>query len=308
MKRRAFTLVELLVVIAIIGILIALLLPAVQAAREAARRMQCSNNLKQIGLGILNYESAYGCFPAGFAVDYEDTDRCGGDCRGTSLYVCILEYMEEDTIAGYYNFDADNKWANQDNSAMFNRRIPTFQCPSRAKYQEEEFKCRRDYFGCVGGRTLVYHGWRGRIFEDGVLYLNSFIKLRDITDGSANTIAAGESIHNSRWGMGSGYGIGTIGGPAAWYCGGAVPVNNPRNGQSYGRVLRSTYYPINHKLDNIAEREDNDVPYGSNHPGGAQFVFCDGHVMFMSENIDWNVYQALGTRAGGETVSADEVQ
>lgn len=101
-KLRGFTLVELLVVIAIIGILIALLLPAVQSAREAARRMQCSNGLKQIGLALLNYESTHGRFPAGAAVSIPE--QCNSlDCRGNPMYVAILPYLELGSIEQQYN-------------------------------------------------------------------------------------------------------------------------------------------------------------------------------------------------------------
>ena len=284
-----------------------MLLPAVQAAREAARRLQCSNNIKQNGLALLNYESAYGCLPAGYVIDYEDKTTCGGDCRGTAYYVPALAYMEDDAIEGKYEYDKKNKWLPQ--AGKFSDiRVPAYQCPSRSEYTEEEYKCRRDYFGCVGGYDMIARGWRGSIFEDGVLYLNSFTKLRDISDGSAGTIAVGECAHNSKWGMGPGYGDPWVGGPAPWYCGGAVPWNNPTTNQSYGRVLRSTLFPINHKITYLKDNDDNDIPFGSDHPGGAQFVFCDGHTVFLNEIIDWNVYQALSTRATGETVSADEVE
>jgi len=131
---HGFTLVELLVVIAIIGILIALLLPAVQAAREAARRMQCSSHVRQSNQGVLNYESAYGCLPAGFAVDYKDPTSCGADCRGTAFYVAILPYLEQESIEDFYDYGAHNKWLGQQYLNQFvNKRIATYQCPSRTR-------------------------------------------------------------------------------------------------------------------------------------------------------------------------------
>ena len=133
-SRGGFTLVELLVVIAIIGILIALLLPAVQAAREAARRMQCSSHVRQSNQGVLNYESAYGCLPAGFAVDYKDPTSCGADCRGTAFYVAILPYLEQESIEDFYDYGAHNKWLGQQYLNQFvNKRIATYQCPSRTR-------------------------------------------------------------------------------------------------------------------------------------------------------------------------------
>ena len=112
-RSRGFTLVELLVVIAIIGILIALLLPAVQAAREAARRMQCSKNLKEITLAIHNYNAAYGCFPAGTIIDYINIEKCQADCRGTSFYISTLPYFEEQQVENFYDYASPNRWISQ---------------------------------------------------------------------------------------------------------------------------------------------------------------------------------------------------
>jgi prepilin-type N-terminal cleavage/methylation domain-containing protein/prepilin-type processing-associated H-X9-DG protein len=304
-RRSGFTLVELLVVIAIIGILIALLLPAVQAAREAARRMQCSNNLKQLGLALLNYESTYKCFPAGTIITYTDPGSCGSDCRGTSFYLSILPYFEQSAVEKFYDYKRLNGWLGQLAENMNNLngvRVPMYICPSQSKW--DDHVPRRDYYGVVGGKTLKVHGWRGDIFEDGVMYMNSFTRIRDLRDGTASTVAVGESIHPAKWGAGSGYGDGCVGGPTTWWFGGATLVNNP-NGFSCGRILRSTKHPINSSILCMADDQDNDAPFGSRHPGGAQFVFCDGHVNFLPETMDWSVYQALSTRDGAETVAAD---
>jgi len=298
-----FTLVELLVVIAIIGILIALLLPAVQAAREAARRMQCSNNLKQLGLALHNYHSTFNCFPAGTIIDYTDVDNCGADCRGTSFYVSVLSYFEQSAVEKYYDYKQWNGWLGQiaaNQAVLSGTRLQLYICPSQAKWSS--YVPRRDYFGVVGGRTLKAHGWRGDIFEDGVMYMNSFTTFRDIRDGSSSTIAVGESIHPSKWGAANpGYGDGCVGGPATWWFGGATRRNDPLS-LSVGRILRSTKHPINSDILCLADDQDNDVPFGSQHPGGAMFVFCDGHVSFLSETMDWQVYQALSTRQDGEVL------
>jgi len=302
---RGFTLVELLVVIAIIGILIALLLPAVQSAREAARRMQCQNNLKQLGLAVLNYESTYKCFPAGTIIDYKNVANCGADCRGTSFYVTVLPYFEQAAVEQYYDYNQWNGWLGQiaQNVTVLNStRLSMYICPSQNQW--DEHIPRRDYFGVVGGKTLKIHGWRGDIFEDGVMYMNSFTRLRDLRDGSSSTLLAGESIHPAKWGLGPGYGDGCVGGAAPWWFGGATLKNNP-NGFSCGRILRSTKHPINSSILCMKDDQDNDAPFGSRHPSGAQFVFCDGHVTFLSDTIDWKLYQALSTREGGETIPGD---
>jgi prepilin-type processing-associated H-X9-DG protein len=179
-------------------------------------------------------------------------------------------------------------------------RLSIYICPSVSRW--EFHNPRRDYFGVVGGRTLFAHGWRGDIFNDGVMYMNSFTPARKITDGMAKTFCIGESEHASRWGAGEGYGDGCVGGPATWWFGGATTVGDPK-GLSVGRVLRSTKHPVNSSIYCIASDEDNDAPFTSEHSGGAHFAYCDGHVLFVPDDIDWRVYQGLSTRAGAEVAS-----
>jgi len=303
---RGFTLVELLVVIAIIGILIALLLPAVQAAREAARRLQCSNNLKQIGLALQNYHSAHRCFPAGVVISIPGNCN-GGDCRGSSMMVAIFPYLEQIALAELYSpYYTQWGWrsfaANNPQNAC-NSSIPTYLCPSVTEWSG--FRNRKDYFGCVGGKTAIHRNWRGDCYVDGVFYLNSFTRLDDIRDGSSNTIAVGESVHPHPYGMGPGYGDMSKGGPTPWYEGGGTWSSDPQKNMAVGRALLATKYPINSRHLPMSPDFENDVPYGSRHPGGAQFVFCDGHVVFLNETIDMNVYRALSTRDGQEAAQPE---
>ncbi|MBN2296796.1 MAG: DUF1559 domain-containing protein [Pirellulales bacterium] len=303
-RTRGFTLVELLVVIAIIGILIALLLPAVQAAREAARRMQCTNNLKQLGTALHNYHLNHQCFPAGTMIEYDlmSTSCIGGDCRGTGMYVTILPFFEEVSLEDVYVYDL--KWLQQPDEVwerLENTRLHIYICPSQTQWSD--VIQRRDYFGITGGKTTLGQGWRGHIFEDGVMYMNSFTKIRDITDGTASTLAMGESVHPTKWGDGEKISAECGGGACAWWLGGATLRLRPLMFSS-GRILRSTMHPINSSMFCHADNEDNDVPCGSKHPGGANFLFCDGHVTFLDESIDWRLYQELSTRAGGEIIEA----
>ena len=312
---RAFTLVELLVVITIIGILIALLLPAVQAAREAARRTQCTNNLKQLGLALHNYESANNTFPAAESIHIV-TNETGVDIRGNPLWFVIMGYIEQvnmdeqfDYEAGYYN------WLSAHPEYLF-KQFPFFQCPSDSRISQ--YPSLRDYFGVTGGKTNAdpqkRRGFRGYSFADGLFTINRWRRFADISDGSASTFAIGESVHNTRFGLAPGYDT-NEGSPVFWYggCGCAHTTgatdNNPCPDPllwSIGRGHRSTMLPINHLVSPIYEYQDQDVPFGSYHSGGAHFVFADGHVSFINDTIDMPVYQALSTIAGGEIISGSD--
>jgi prepilin-type N-terminal cleavage/methylation domain-containing protein/prepilin-type processing-associated H-X9-DG protein len=299
-RRAGFTLIELLVVIAIIGILIALLLPAVQKIREAASRMKCSNNLKQIGLAVHNYHDTYGRL-VGNRVDVPS--MCAGDCRGTSMWVLLLPFLEQDNEYRLYD---PSKGAAFQSSAFYSMADNTPQalyvCPSNGRWPQ--FPTRRDYFGIAGGATLVSHGWRGDIYRDGLFGINLDHKLTDMTDGTAATLIVGESSHAQRWGMGPGYGDPNVGGPAAWSSGSACLLPGCRiDNASYGRDFRNTKFPINSVIPLLADNE-NDTPFGSKHTGGANFLFGDGHVGFMAQTVSLTVFKSLASIAGGEVVDA----
>jgi len=303
---RAFTLVELLVVIAIIGVLVALLLPAVQAAREAARRSQCTNNLKQIGLAMQNYHSAHGSFPAG--VDVKIPEGCLGptsDCRGFPMQVILMPYFEQGVIEQSFDdfYDQQGGWIawmiDQTNNGGTEQFLPisTFICPSNSRWGD--YPHRKDYFGVVGGSITNFPPSAfGLVYNDGVMYPNSFTRVGEITDGTSNTFAVGEVVHAHPFGMSPGYGTAT-GSPTNWWIGAHVNRTLPEESQSYGRALLSTLNPINSQIP-LGLSTANELPFGSDHPGGAQFVYCDGHVTFIQDAIDINVYQWLSSRAGDE--------
>lgn len=320
-QMSAFTLVELLVVIAIIGILVALLLPAVQAAREAARRAQCQNNLKQIGLGILNYESAHGVLAPGAKINVPDDCIGGTDCRGVGTFMLIMPYMEDavipDILRDLMNSRTGNGWgwtliANPQNEVQIGNvadaMVPTYICPSNARWQG--VNPRRDYFGVAGGnfssapppdRQPVTINIRGRVFTNGLFQMREEIRIARITDGTSSTFAVGESDHPALYGGPEGwpgYGVPDEGGPGCWWHGGSYTVGS-YSGHSTGRLHRTTWYPINHDLmPNMRPNQENDSPFGSEHPGGAQFVYADGHVEFIQDSIDIDAYRALSTYNG----------
>jgi prepilin-type N-terminal cleavage/methylation domain-containing protein/prepilin-type processing-associated H-X9-DG protein len=299
-RRRAFTLIELLVVVAIIGILIGLLLPAVQKVREAANRMKCANNLKQVGLALHTYHDAQGTLPAGMTVD--PNTQCLSDCRGTSMWVLILPYLEQGAIAGKWDYKVAGGWNTTQNYGTFGgMTIAMYICPSDGIWAA--YPNRKSYFGVNGGRTRDSHGWRGDIFYDGLFNINEAKRLTDVTDGTSSTLAVGESIHVSKWGLGPGYGIAAQGGPVGWLQGSACLVPGcAKTNRSYGRDLRHTKYPINSSILPMADDTDNDAPFGSAHVGGAQFAFADGHIQFLSQSIAMPTYQALSTFGSGEVI------
>ncbi len=304
---HGFTLVELLVVITIIGILIALLLPAVQAAREAARRLQCQNNLKQLGIALNNYHEQYNCFPAAEAVGIPE--QCYIDCRGAPIYMVLLPFIEQSGMNENYDYYSPrgwHDWVNLDpvGHELQRKPLPVYQCPSDPRLSE--YVNIRNYFAVVGGGqegSGAMNPKHGEVFENGLFAMNRWRRFADIADGSSSTFAFGESIHNSYLGLHPGYET-ENGGPIAWWHGGSC--GKPDCGlstQYLGRGYRNTKYPINSNLGPLSRSVENDPPFGSFHSGGAHFVYADGHVGFINDAINMNTYWALGTIAGGEIIS-----
>ena len=263
-KRLAFTLVELLVAIAIIGILIALLLPAVQAARESARRMSCNNNLHQIGVGMHNYHNALGCFPVGgiehrWMINPDTGKPFGPTGRQLAWSAFLLSYVEQSTI--YDKIDFSKAFDASENADAAAYVISLYICPTvpRDKHTYEG-RGVIDYGGIYGERITSPNDP-----PKGVMLYGIEVRIVDITDGTSNTVMVSE---DSNWDDGQ------------W-------IN--------GLNLFDQAFAINQ-----APAFENDIR--SKHSGGANGLFCDGSVRFLEEAMELEVLAAICTRAGEEVI------
>jgi prepilin-type N-terminal cleavage/methylation domain-containing protein/prepilin-type processing-associated H-X9-DG protein len=303
-KRRAFTLVELLVVIAIIGVLVALLLPAVQAAREAARRSQCSNNLKQLGLALENYESALGSFPPGrMGCDGAAGYQCTGfnnkiGSIGISGFVALLPFIEQGALHEQIDYTNspwnafDTSWVNAANERLFTARPKFIVCPSdnsqpyRENTPSSGKRAATGSYAMVAGSNGPPNGNEIKMTNNGMFLYRTGMRRSDMTDGTSAQMMVGESIEND-----------TAASQNVWTVG------------SRFQTLRTTKNPLNQKPGTGAflfngPGTDN-AAFGSKHPAGAQFLFGDGHVSFISNNINLLDYQRLSIRNDGESISSD---
>jgi prepilin-type N-terminal cleavage/methylation domain-containing protein/prepilin-type processing-associated H-X9-DG protein len=299
--RRAFTLIELLVVISIIGVLIALLLPAVQSAREAARRGQCVNNLKQIGLALHNYESVQRTLPPGYVSAF---DASGTDLGpGWGWASMILPQMEQSPTFASINFSVGIEFAANQTARMV--RFQTFLCPSD-RVEPSWAAVDRDLLTGAPKRVICqiassnYIGMNG-VSEpgpdgEGLFFRNSNVAFRDITDGLSQTIAIGERSHFL--------------GPATWTGSVTGALLYDDDGDAVGTPTLETGpgMILGHSGEGAGPGANRSEPnqFYSLHAGrGVNFMFADGHVVFLKYSMNYNVYVALSTRSGGEVISGD---
>ncbi len=286
MRRRGFTLIELLVVIAIIGVLIALLLPAVQKAREAASRISCTNNLKQIGIALHNYHDAHGILPMGY------TFTPGYTHGGFGWGAMILPGMEQPALFHAANFSLP-LW-NVTNTTVAETVVSSYLCPSDDTSAGHVLE--RDSYLYANSSYVASFG-PGNMDADpddrrGLFSRNSRIGFADVRDGLSQTLAAGER-HNGTFATV----IGShdhLDAETVWI--GAVK-EDPTDDHAHTTLFQASHPPTSPEM--------NDQDAASRHDGGTNFVFGDGSVRFLKDSIALTVYRALSSRSGGETVSGD---
>jgi prepilin-type N-terminal cleavage/methylation domain-containing protein len=334
-SRKAFTLVELLVVIAIIGILVALLLPAVQAAREAARRTQCQNRIKQIALSCLNYHDTNKNFPS--ATDVLPKGAAAPNATYWSYLVQILPFMEESNVHDRIDFKVF--WNDEPNrSFLYSQEMPGLRCPTRPDQdatfadapggggtQELPTNLRAHYMGVMGAKSVCHapaspypentykmmpdkNGGTnscdsGGIAINGLItntagggkYLSSEVKMKDVTDGTTHTFMIGEISWNC--------------GPQRIWAIGSATGKNTGNVFSFNYTSKNVVYELNRACRQEAANpsqcpvafENNDMSFGSLHSGGCFFGMGDGSVQFVRQDITKELLRALASRKSGET-------
>jgi prepilin-type N-terminal cleavage/methylation domain-containing protein/prepilin-type processing-associated H-X9-DG protein len=350
--RFGFTLVELLVVIAIIGVLVALLLPAIQAAREAGRRMSCSNNMRQIGLALQNYYSVHQEFPLGSELESYDDVYSGALQK-------LLDYLEQGNLAG--EIDQERPWHKQ-SAEIMSAPISVFNCPST--YEDNPYvfplvtilaNVKNDTYGttdyvlCKGSTdaNCIISPFQGEgpgpVPEElrGMFGFWWGVSIRQIQDGTSNTMAIGEASGSPHWHVCHGAGCteadlkGALHGgwPTAWM---GWIIAQPSITKFYkdgkGLIATGPYactvdrmnkYPVTDMMieastffyiDRLSttkycagsdgDSEDSVPNFRSDHPGGCNFVYADGSVHFLNESIDMRNYRALSTIAGEEVISS----
>jgi len=300
---RGFTLVELLVVIAIIGILIALLLPAVQAAREAARRMKCANNLRQIGLALSSHESALGSYPPAVFYNRAAGGNNYSDPR-VSYLVHLLPYLEQQPL--YDQIDKTVSYERPQFDPIRKTKLNVLYCVS-SSIQVANVSISGDpehtshYLGVMGPKGIIpatgvaypeegIDAHHGGYATGGMFLRNESVRIASVLDGTSHTLVVGELSWEA----------GENGIYHTWPAG-------LSDGWSHSQMTKNIAFPLNSYSFswNAGATLANDISFGSMHPGGTHFALADGSVQFTSENIRLEILKSLASRKGGDVIAFD---
>ncbi len=316
MKRKGFTLIELLVVIAIIAILIGLLLPAVQKVREAAARIQCANNLHQLGLAAHNYHSSFDKLPPGVNVPFVYTTSAWSSSSPVSpgkyysLLEALLPYIEQDNLYKLLDL-TKNQYANSNGPASPAAAIvKTYLCPSDPAPTQTTYTTGgvTYYFGAnsYGGNAGIRSFYTDQMTRDGLFFINSSVTLPGISDGTSNTLMFGERnrldpTYDRIYGKGV---AGSYGQRSGWAWSNTLPGFDYLNGPV--RPINWLMPPELTSDPGFLFEDDRFSAYGSFHSGGANFCFADGSVKFLTTSTSVTILQFLSTRSGGEVIDSSQ--
>lgn len=323
-----FTLVELLVVIAIIGVLVALLLPAVQVARESSRRTKCTNNLRQIGLAIHNFEGVYGRFPPATTRVEPDTWM-----HGPTWWVYTMPYVEQQHVYAQIDFNRTTFWFGSTGNEARNREIwrniafPYMQCPSSSvkRFSDNtvsgDIGYQRPFYTCILGSDdhpttdRIGSQNRGPVSDGGVITLNGRVRFGAISDGASNTIMVGETSDYGIDGSGNrqdilvdnnrGFQMGTshVTAPQG---NGTMETGNFCPHSNCQRCYNTTTIALGINAKRYVFRTHGELsctrPIQSVHPGGALVLYADGHTTFLRESLPLQILKNLANRDDGRAI------